>query len=33
LTHAPTSSAAPAVKRIDHSGPKRRVRAIQYGRR
>jgi hypothetical protein len=33
LTHAATSSAAPAVKQIDHSGPKRRVRAIQYGRR
>jgi hypothetical protein len=33
LTHAATSSDAPAVKRIDHSRPKRRVRAIQYGRR
>ena len=33
LTHAATSSNAPAVKRIDHSRPKRRVRAIQYGRR
>jgi len=33
LTHAATSSDPPAVKRIDHSGPKRRVRAIQYGRR
>ena len=33
LTHAATSSDPPAVKQIDHSGPKRRVRAIQYGRR
>ena len=33
LTHAATSSDAPAVKRIEHSRPKRRVRAIQYGRR
>jgi hypothetical protein len=33
LTHAATSSDAPAVKRIDHNRPKRRVRAIQYGRR
>ena len=33
LTHAATSSDAPAVKRIDHSRPKRRVRAIQYGHR
>jgi hypothetical protein len=33
LTHAATSSDAPAVKQIDHSRPKRRVRAIQYGRR
>jgi hypothetical protein len=33
LTHAATSSDAPAVKRIDHSRPKRRVRTIQYGRR
>jgi hypothetical protein len=32
LTHAATSSDAPAVKRIEHR-PKRRVRAIQYGRR
>jgi hypothetical protein len=30
LTHAATSS-APAVKRIEHNRPKRRVRAIQYG--
>jgi hypothetical protein len=33
LTHAATSSDAPAAKRIEHSRPKRRVRAIQYGRR
>jgi hypothetical protein len=33
LTHAATSSDAPAVKRIEHSRPKRRVRAIQFGRR
>src|SRR5262249_8084535 len=33
LTYAATSSDAPAVKRIDHNQPKRRVRAIQYGRR
>jgi hypothetical protein len=33
LTHAATSSDAPAVKRIEHRRPKRRVRAIQYGRR
>ena len=33
LTHAATSSDAPAVKRIDDSRPKRRVRAIQYGQR
>jgi hypothetical protein len=33
LNHGATSWQAPAVKRIDHSGPKRRVRAIQYGRR
>ena len=33
LTHAATSSDAPAVKRIDHSQPKRRVRGIQYGQR
>jgi hypothetical protein len=33
LTHAAASSDAPAVKRIDDSRPKRRVRAIQYGRR
>jgi hypothetical protein len=31
LTNA--SSDSPAVKRIDHSRPKRRVRAIQYGQR
>jgi hypothetical protein len=31
LTHAATSSDAPAVKR--HSRPKRWVRAIQYGQR
>ena len=28
-----TSSAAPAVKRVEPNRPKRRVRAIQYGRR
>jgi len=33
LTHAATSSDAPAVKRIDHNRSKRRVRVIQYGRR
>ena len=33
LTHTATSSDAPAVKRIDDSRPKRRVRAIQYGQR
>jgi hypothetical protein len=33
LNHGATLSEAPAVKQIDHSRPKRRVRAIQYGGR